>query len=88
MSKSLYLSENGCFPKAVTVWGYIQNHNHVFKPVGKTERGAKTMATKREILEGDWNSVAVGYISPINNMFVATAKRDICINGFKWFEVE
>ena len=57
------------------VYGYIQNYNGAFIEVGLTEKGSKIAATKREIQVNGYDSVTVGYRSPINNMFIATCCR-------------
>lgn len=58
------------------IYGYV--YMSVFVETGTTERGAK-IAASRVDSEGTKARV-VGYRSPINNMFIATARK---FNG-KW----
>lgn len=61
------------------VYGYI--YASVFHETGFTEKGAKIAASKC----GEFSeSFLVGYRSPINNMFIPTARK--CINT-KWTKV-
>ncbi|QZI87040.1 hypothetical protein MYOV085v1_p0018 [Vibrio phage 355E48.1] len=65
------------------IYGYIQNCDDNFIETGTTERGAKMVATKRELNTNFWNEVTVGYRSSINNMFIPTAKN---VNGI-WIKL-
>lgn len=64
------------------VYGYIQNYNGAFIETGLSEKGAKVSATKRDEKINGYNTLIVGYRSPINNMFIETAKK-VC---GKWYK--